>query len=133
MNIPLTLIFLIDFLYRMKTAPSRSYYFWRNWGWADLLASLPFEQTKILRVFRLVKVYRLLQEYGVKTTVDVLPYECACWPQGSVEALARVRWPSFGFCLVRDYQDRLVCLFRSRWDRDHFTPDYPDIVWNDMG
>ena len=76
---------------------------------------------------------RLLQEYGVTTTVDFLPYECACWPQGSAEALARVRWPSFGFGLVRDHQDRLVCLFRSRWDRDHFTPDYPDIVWSDMG
>ena len=54
MNVPLTLIFFIDFLYRLKTAPDRGYYFWRNWGWADLLASLPFQQTKILRVFRLV-------------------------------------------------------------------------------
>ncbi|MBK9739987.1 MAG: ion transporter [Actinobacteria bacterium] len=66
MNAPLTLIFFIDFLYRFKTAPDRRYYFWRNWGWADLLASLPFEQTKILRVFRLVKVYRLLKEYGAR-------------------------------------------------------------------
>jgi voltage-gated potassium channel len=66
MNAPLTLIFFIDFLYRFKTAPNRSDYFWRNWGWADLLASLPFEQTKVLRVFRLVKVYRLLKEYGAK-------------------------------------------------------------------
>jgi len=66
MNVPLTLIFFIDFLYRLKTAPDRGYYFWRNWGWADLLASLPFQQTKILRVFRLVKVYRLLKEYGAR-------------------------------------------------------------------
>jgi voltage-gated potassium channel len=66
MNVPITLIFMIDFLYRLKTAPDRRAYFWRNFGWADLLASLPFEQTKILRVFRLVKVYRLLQEYGAK-------------------------------------------------------------------
>ena len=66
MNAPITLIFFIDFLYRLKTAPDRRYYFWRNWGWADLLASLPFQQTKILRVFRLIKVYRLLKEYGAK-------------------------------------------------------------------
>ena len=66
MNVPITLIFFIDFVYRMKTAPDRGDYFWRNYGWADLLASLPFQQTKILRVFRLVKVYRLLKEYGVK-------------------------------------------------------------------
>ena len=66
MNVPLTIIFFIDFVYRFKTAPDRSYYFWRNWGWADLLASLPFQQTKILRVFRLIKVYRLLKEYGAR-------------------------------------------------------------------
>jgi voltage-gated potassium channel len=66
MNVPLTLIFFIDFVYRLKTAPDRRYYFWRNWGWADLLASMPFEQTKVLRVFRLVKVYRLLKEYGAR-------------------------------------------------------------------
>ncbi len=66
MNVPITIIFFIDFLYRLKTAPDRKRYFWRDFGWADLLASLPFQQTKILRVFRLVKVYRLLQDYGAR-------------------------------------------------------------------
>ena len=66
MNVILTTIFFIDFIYILATAPSRGYYFWRNWGWADLLASLPFEQTKILRLFRLIKVYRLLKEYGAR-------------------------------------------------------------------
>lgn len=72
MNIPITIIFFIDFLYRLKTAPSKSEYFWRNWGWADLLASLPFQQTKILRLFRLIKVYRLLQDYGAKNIMRSL-------------------------------------------------------------
>lgn len=72
MNVPITVIFLIDFLYRLKTAPSKSDYFFRNWGWADLLASLPFQQTKILRLFRLVKVYRLLRDYGTKNIVRSL-------------------------------------------------------------
>lgn len=72
MNIPITLIFVIDFLYRLKSAPSKSDYFWRNWGWADLLASLPFQQTKILRLFRLVKVYRLLKEYGARNIMKSL-------------------------------------------------------------
>jgi voltage-gated potassium channel len=69
MNVPITIIFFIDFLYRLKTAPSKSEYFWRNWGWADLLASLPFQQTKILRLFRLVKVYRLMQDYGARNII----------------------------------------------------------------
>ncbi len=72
MNVPITIIFLIDFLYRLKSAPSKSNYFWRNWGWADLLASLPFQQTKILRLFRLVKVYRLLQDYGTRNIIRSL-------------------------------------------------------------
>ena len=72
MNIPITIIFMIDFLFRLKTAPSKSDYFWRNWGWADLLASLPFQQTKILRLFRLIKVYRLLKDYGTKNIIRSL-------------------------------------------------------------
>lgn len=72
MNIPITIIFFIDFVYRLKTAPSKSDYFFRNWGWADLLASMPFQQTKILRLFRLIKVYRLLKDYGTRNIMRSL-------------------------------------------------------------
>jgi voltage-gated potassium channel len=65
-NILLTLIFLSDFLYRFFTVESKQHYFFRNFGWADLLASLPFQQVKILRLFRLVKVVRLLEDKGAK-------------------------------------------------------------------
>ena len=66
MNAILSGIFLIDFTYRLFTAESKSGYFFRRFGWADLLASLPFQQVKILRIFRLVRVFRLLRAYGVK-------------------------------------------------------------------
>jgi len=65
-NAILSAIFLIDFLYRLSTAESKSAYFFRGFGWADLLASLPFQRVKILRIFRLVRVFRLLREYGLK-------------------------------------------------------------------
>ena len=64
MNVLFSGIFLIDFTYRLITAPSRSGYFFRHFGWADLLASLPFPQFKILRVFRVVRVVRLLRDVG---------------------------------------------------------------------
>ncbi|MHC2998564.1 ion transporter [Microbacterium sp. HJ5] len=64
MNVLFSAIFLGDFLYRLKTAPSGIAYFFQHFGWADLLASLPFPQAKILRVFRLVRVTRLLREVG---------------------------------------------------------------------
>lgn len=66
MNLLLTAIFFSDFLYRLATAPSKSNYFFKGFGWADLLASLPFQQVKIFRLFRLVKVGRLLNDYGIK-------------------------------------------------------------------
>ncbi|MDP1878224.1 MAG: ion transporter [Actinomycetota bacterium] len=66
MNIILTAIFLVDFTYRFATAQRRSRYFFREFGWADLLSCIPFASFKVLRLFRLVKVYRLLQEKGAK-------------------------------------------------------------------
>ena len=66
MNAILSAIFLADFTYRLFTAESKAHYFFRRFGWADLLASLPFQQVKVLRVFRLVRVFGLLRVYGIK-------------------------------------------------------------------
>jgi hypothetical protein len=66
MNTLFSVIFLVDFLYRIFTAPAAGAYFFKHFGWADLLASLPFEQFKVLRVFRLIRVYRLLREVGTR-------------------------------------------------------------------
>jgi voltage-gated potassium channel len=72
MNVLLSAVFLADFTYRLLTAESKARYFFRDFGWADLLASLPFQQAKILRVFRLVRVFRLLRAHGAKTIVRSL-------------------------------------------------------------
>jgi hypothetical protein len=64
MNVVFSAIFMGDFLFRLFTTSSKSTYFFRQFGWADLLASLPFTGLKILRLFRLVRVYRLLKELG---------------------------------------------------------------------
>jgi voltage-gated potassium channel len=64
--------FLIDFTYRLLTAPSKSGYFFRHYGWADLLASLPVAQLKVLRLFRILRVYRLLRQYGAKNILHTL-------------------------------------------------------------
>src|SRR4051794_31373401 len=62
----LSVVFLTDFLARLHRAPSRAGYFFRQFGWADLLASLPFPYAKVLRVFRLARVVRLLRRYGTR-------------------------------------------------------------------
>jgi voltage-gated potassium channel len=77
MNGVLSAILLADFLFRLVTAPSRSRYFFRDFGWADLLASLPLAQLKFLRVFRLVRVVRLLRALGARTVLRALVEERA--------------------------------------------------------
>jgi voltage-gated potassium channel len=62
-NAVLTLLFIFDFGLRIATAPSRSFYFFRDYGWADLLACIP--QFRIFRMFRIYKAYRLVKKYGV--------------------------------------------------------------------
>ncbi|HSN75363.1 MAG TPA: ion transporter [Anaerolineae bacterium] len=66
MNAIMTPIFLGDFFYRFFTAESKSGYFLRNFGWADLLSSLPLPNAKILRLFRLWRVIRLFRKFGVR-------------------------------------------------------------------
>ncbi|MDH4140269.1 MAG: potassium channel family protein [Coriobacteriia bacterium] len=60
----LSIFFLGDFLYRFLTAASRRRYFLRSWGWADLLATVPFPGLRLFRVFRVVRVVRLIRREG---------------------------------------------------------------------
>ena len=72
MNGILSAIFLADFTMRLFTANSKSLYFFREFGWADLLASLPFQALKILRIFRLFRAYRLMRRFGLKNMLREL-------------------------------------------------------------
>jgi voltage-gated potassium channel len=67
MNAILSAIFFADFTYRFVTASqARWQYFFREFGWADLVASLPLPQVKVLRLFRVLRAYRLGKQYGVR-------------------------------------------------------------------
>jgi voltage-gated potassium channel len=58
----LTLVFLIDFAYRLKTASSKSGYFIRQKGFLDLLSCAP--GFRIFRVFRIVRAVRIVRRLG---------------------------------------------------------------------
>lgn len=77
MNLILTLIFLLDFIVRFIKAPSKKEYMGRGAGWADLISALPFQQTNILRLFRLIRVYRLIGTYGMRRVGQALIKERA--------------------------------------------------------
>jgi voltage-gated potassium channel len=77
MNWLLSGVLLVDFGYRLITAGSRSGYFFRGFGWADLLSCLPFAELKFLRIFRLLRVYRLMRDLGGRTIARSLIRERA--------------------------------------------------------
>jgi voltage-gated potassium channel len=70
-----TLIFVADFTYRLFSAESKTGYFFRNWGWTDLLACIP--TLRILRFFRIFRVYRLMRDIGVQAIKEQLLYDRA--------------------------------------------------------
>jgi hypothetical protein len=57
-------IFLLDFLGRLATADSKANYVVRQYGWADLLACLPYPPCKALRLFRTYRSVRLARNFG---------------------------------------------------------------------
>jgi voltage-gated potassium channel len=65
-DMPLSAIFLIDFLIRLFSAESKRGYFFRGFGWADLASSLPFPAIKIIRLFRIVSATRAIRQYGAR-------------------------------------------------------------------
>jgi voltage-gated potassium channel len=69
-NMVLTLLFIYDFGFRLATAPSRSHYFFRDYGWADLLAVIP--SLRIFRLFRIYKAYRIIHKYGIRYITSYL-------------------------------------------------------------
>lgn len=71
-NFVLIIFFIADFLARLVKSPSKSEYFLRQYGWADFLSCLPFSQTNVFRLFRLIKVYRLLRDFGIRKIKDAV-------------------------------------------------------------
>lgn len=68
MNALLGIIFLFDFIYRLFTTPSKRTYFLHQFGWAELLSSIPIAQlsvVKIFRVFSLIRLNRLVRAQGL--------------------------------------------------------------------
>ncbi|MGL6280503.1 MAG: ion transporter [Gaiella sp.] len=68
-------VFLGDFLHRLRAADDRREYFLRGGGWLDLIGSLPF--LRVFRLFRIVRVGKLLREFGVHALVRWLLRERA--------------------------------------------------------
>lgn len=67
MNSFISVIFLADFLYRLFSASSKSRYFIRQYGWADLLSCTPYMPFKLLRIIRMVRTRQMAQKLGYQS------------------------------------------------------------------
>lgn len=63
-------VFLADFLYRLVTAGSRRDWFFRRFGWADMIAIVPM--LRVFRVFRIAREIRLMRAFGSDALVREL-------------------------------------------------------------
>jgi len=70
--------------------------------------------------------FRLLNEYGVETLLDLLPYSVARWVAGGWEALEKVG-RLFNTVTVKDSWGRPVLLFKNEWNLHQIEGDHPEL------
>ncbi len=75
-----------------------------------------------------VMQYRLLDEYGVDTTLTLLPYKCSAWVTGDLQTL---KIPS-GAKAVTDRHGRPMVLFSSQWEKDYAIQQNPHHQFSDL-
>ncbi len=78
----------------------------------------PLSEPYVAAVGRLqfdVLQFRLESEYGVKTRLEALPYQCGAWLEGDVKSFKK---PTSAL-LVRDLRERPVVLFRNPWEKQY--------------
>lgn len=70
--------------------------------------------------------FRLQNEYGVDTLLDLLPYSVARWVTGGWSALEKAG-RLFNTTTVKDSWGRPVLLFRNEWNCQQVEGDHPDL------
>ncbi|NEP14039.1 MAG: peptide chain release factor 3 [Symploca sp. SIO1A3] len=73
--------------------------------------------------------FRLQNEYGVETRVEMLPYSVARWVAGGWEALKEAG-RLFNTVAVKDNWGRPVLLFRNEWNLQQVEGDHPKLKLN---
>lgn len=70
--------------------------------------------------------FRLINEYGVETRLEILPYSVARWVVGGWETLEKVG-RLFNTFIAKDRWDRPVLLFNNQWNLDQNLADHPEL------
>lgn len=70
--------------------------------------------------------FRLLNEYGVETLLEPLPFSVARWVEAGWEALQKVG-RLFNTATVKDSWGRPVLLFRNEWNCQQVEGEHPEL------
>ncbi len=73
--------------------------------------------------------FRMQSEYGVETTLELLPFSVARWVVGGWEALEKAG-RLFNTVAVKDSWNRPVLLFRNEWNVGQVESDHPELQLN---
>jgi peptide chain release factor 3 len=73
--------------------------------------------------------FRMQNEYGVETQLELLPYSVARWVDGGWDALTKVG-RLFNTVAVKDSWNRPVLLFRNEWNVSQVQTDHPELQLN---
>jgi peptide chain release factor 3 len=73
--------------------------------------------------------FRMQNEYGVETSLEMLPYSVARWVAGGWEALKKVG-RLFNTVTVKDNWGRPVLLFKNEWNLQQVESDHPELKLN---
>ncbi|GAB4226594.1 MAG: peptide chain release factor 3 [Stanieria sp.] len=76
--------------------------------------------------------YRLQQEYGVNTCLELLPFKIARWVEGDWAALQKAG-RLFNNFIVQDIWQRPVLLFKNQWNLEQVLTDCPYIELSPIG
>lgn len=70
--------------------------------------------------------FRMQNEYGVETLLELLPFTVARWVDGGWEALQKVG-RLFNTATVKDSWNRPVLLFRNEWNCQQVEGEHPEL------
>jgi len=70
--------------------------------------------------------FRMLNEYGVETTLESLPYSLARWVTSGWDALNQAG-KLFNSLTLKDSWGRPVLLFRNQWNMQQVIDDHPEL------
>ncbi len=94
-------------------------------GAIQLLQAFDREDKIIAAVGQLqfeVMQYRLKDEYGVDTLLELLPYQCSAWIKGDISTFKKTT----NSLLVKDKWDRPMILFNNQWDKQYTMRQNPE-------